>query len=129
MKIDICTINLNEEEGRQTIYLNTADHLLHTDYDDTKCPSGPCYTITEAAEAAWSLWGNVPAWDLEWIERDEDPLWYALMTGPDDDDWGTGTYDRAEALERLQDMRNDYPDAYIAVIREGENPTCIDEIR
>lgn len=57
------------------------------------------------------------------------PLWYALMTGPDDDDWGTGTYDREEAIARLHDMRGDYPDAYIAVIQEGENPTCIDEIR
>lgn len=129
MKINICTINLNEEEGRQTIYLNTEDHLLYTDYDDTDCPSGPCYTIEEAADAAWSLWGKTPGWDLEWIERDEDPLWYALMTGPDDDDWGTGTYDREEAIARLHDMRSDYPDAYIAVIQESENPTCIDEIR
>ena len=129
MKINICTINLNEEEGRQTIYLNTADHLLHTDYDDTECPSGPCYNIEDASKAAWSLWGNVPGWNLEWIERDEDPLWYALLTSPDDDDWGTGTYDKEEAIARLQDMRSDYPDACIAVIREGENPTCIDEIR
>lgn len=64
-----------------------------------------------------------------WNEIKGTDLWYALLTSPDDDDWGTGTYDRAEALERLQDMRVDYPDAYIAVIRESENPTCIDEIR
>lgn len=62
-------------------------------------------------------------------DDDTDSLWYALMTGPDDDDWGTGTYDREEAIVRLHDKRSDYPDAYIAVIQEGENPTCIDEIR
>ena len=44
-------------------------------------------------------------------------------------DYYYGTYDREEALERLESMRSDYPDAYIAVIREGADPVCVEEIR
>lgn len=57
-------------------------------------------------------------------------LWYALMTDNDDTDWGTGTFDREEAIEKVKTWRNGpYPDAYIAVIDDGATPVCIDEIR
>lgn len=57
-------------------------------------------------------------------------IWYAIMQDRDDTDWGTGTYDRQEAIEKVKSWREDgYPDAYIAVIEEGGNePMCIDEI-
>lgn len=61
--------------------------------------------------------------------------WYAEMRDAEDDDWGTGTFDRSEAEEWLKACKNE--DAYIAVIDggydENGNQTadtlCIDEIR
>ena len=63
-----------------------------------------------------------------WNEIKGTEYWYALMTDRDDTDWGTGTYNKTEALARLEDMKGDYPDAYIAVIQEGADPICVDEI-
>ena len=52
--------------------------------------------------------------------------WYAVMTDNDDNDWGYGSYDLAEAKE----MVKKYPDGYIAVIDEdGGDPICVEEIR
>lgn len=56
-------------------------------------------------------------------------LWYAVMTDDQDQDWGTGSYDLAEATAKVKSLLDEYPDAYIAVIQEGKNPICIDEIR
>ena len=77
--------------------------------------------------------------DLEfWYDGQEDKLapdadgivrWYAVQRDPEDD-WGTGSFDREEAKEMLRKIREDYPDALIAVIdnRTG-NPVCLEEIR
>lgn len=51
--------------------------------------------------------------------------WYAVMMDDEDTDWGTGSYDLAEA----QEMVKKYPEGYIAVIDEGGDPICVDEIR
>ena len=51
-------------------------------------------------------------------------LWYAVMRDRDDDDWGTGSFD----LETAKELCRKYPEGYIAVIQEGSNPVCIDEI-
>ena len=59
----------------------------------------------------------------------KDAFWYAVMYDRQDDDWSTGTYDLSEAIAKVKGLRSEYPDAYIAVIREGRNPVCIDEIR
>lgn len=58
-------------------------------------------------------------------------IWYVLMKDRDDTDWGTGTYNKQEAMETVQSWREDvYPEAYIAVIDEsGNEPMCIEEIR
>lgn len=74
MKIDICTINLNGDEGRQTIYWDTEDKLLHSTADDPEQenPEYHCETIEEAQDTAHALWGWGGGWDLEWIEHDED---------------------------------------------------------
>lgn len=60
----------------------------------------------------------------------ENTYWYAIMMDNEDDDWGTGTYDLGEAEKKVAALRADgYPDAYIAVIDEGGDPICVEEIR
>lgn len=58
--------------------------------------------------------------------------WYAVQRDSKDD-WGTGSYDRDEAMEMFRKTREDHPDALIAVIDEGDDPPhtaiCIEEIR
>lgn len=51
--------------------------------------------------------------------------WYAVLQDNDDNDWGYGSYD----LEEAKEMVAKYPDGYIAVIAEGTDPICVDEIR
>ena len=70
MKIDICTINLNEEEGRQTIYWDTEDGLLKSSVEPEANTEYHCSTIEEAQETAQALWGWGGGWDLEWIEKE-----------------------------------------------------------
>jgi hypothetical protein len=69
-------------------------------------------------------------------DMEEKAVWYALMYFEGDTDWGDGTYDEAYALERLAEIQEDHPEAYIAVIAqtfdEDENlvnAECIKEIR
>lgn len=50
--------------------------------------------------------------------------WYAVEMNRDDNDWGTGSYDFEEAKEMLKA----YPEGLIAVIEEGDDPVCIEEI-
>lgn len=51
-------------------------------------------------------------------------LWYAVMADRDDTDWGTGSYD----LDKAKEMCRHYKDGYIAVIRDGGDPVCVEEI-
>lgn len=55
-----------------------------------------------------------------------DRKWYAVMRDREDDDWGYGSYDIDEAKQMLTEEESG--EAYIAVIAEGENPVCVDEI-
>lgn len=56
-------------------------------------------------------------------------IWYAVMRDLEDNDWGTGSFDLDEATQRVKQMRADgEPDAYIAVIDNGDDPVCVDEI-
>ena len=59
-------------------------------------------------------------------EKMSDRKWYAVMRDREDDDWGYGSYDIDEAKRMCLDQES--PEAYIAVIEEGENPVCVDEI-
>jgi hypothetical protein len=55
--------------------------------------------------------------------------WYAKMMDNEDTDHGTGTFDKEEALEWLEEMRAEgNEEAYIAVIDDTDD-FCIDEIR
>ena len=59
----------------------------------------------------------------------ENPIWYAVMADHEDTDWGYGSSSYAKAVTMCKDMREDgHPDAFIAVIDDGNDPTCIDEI-
>lgn len=53
-------------------------------------------------------------------------IWYAVMSDLEDNDWGTGSFDYDEALEMVKSF---IPNGgYIAVIDDGDDPICIDEI-
>lgn len=51
--------------------------------------------------------------------------WYAVMANANDDDWGTGSYCFDEAVCMAHTFG---PDAYIAVIEEGTDKVCVEEI-
>lgn len=57
-------------------------------------------------------------------------IWYATMMDREDNDWGLGSYDLAEATETVKSWRQSkWPDAYIAVIDEStDDPVCVEEI-
>lgn len=56
--------------------------------------------------------------------------WYAILMDNDDNDWGTGSYDLAEAESEVARYKAmGYTDAYIAVIDESGDPICVEEIR
>lgn len=55
--------------------------------------------------------------------------WYAVMRNYDDD-WGSGSYNFAEAAEMLRAYIADgYDEAMIAEINEGNDPICVAEYR
>ena len=59
----------------------------------------------------------------------ESECWYAVMKDADDTDWGTGSHDRAEAIQKARDLRDcGYDDAYVAIISDGPDPVCIGEL-
>ncbi len=53
-------------------------------------------------------------------------LWYAVMRNRDDNDWGYGSHDLDKAKKMALNLGD--PEAYIAVIDDGDDPVCIDEI-
>lgn len=50
------------------------------------------------------------------------------MKDMDDQDWGTGSFDLDEAKAMVRRYRQNYPESYIAVIDDGDDPVCVDEI-
>lgn len=54
---------------------------------------------------------------------------YAVMRDNEDNDWGYGSADLDEARAMLRTMKENSPEAYIAVIDDGIDPICIDELR
>lgn len=70
MKINICTIDMNEAPGRQVIYWDTDDKLLHSSAEPEAETEYRAETLEEAQEIAHSLW-NYPGspWRLEWMEE------------------------------------------------------------
>lgn len=55
--------------------------------------------------------------------------WYAVMMDKEDTDWGHGFNTLEEAKEEAVSWRKgNYPEAYIAVIEDGKDPVCVEEI-
>ena len=54
----------------------------------------------------------------------ENRKWYAVQMDREDNDWGTGSYDLGEAVLMAKKMGA----GLIAVIEEGDDPICIDEM-
>lgn len=56
--------------------------------------------------------------------------WYAVMMDREDNDWGTGSYNMEEAIEKARKYRElGEAEAYVAVIEESEHDAvCVDEI-
>ena len=52
-------------------------------------------------------------------------IWYAVLRDREDNDWGYGSRNRNEAERMALEMGKD---AYIAVINDGDDPICIEEI-
>lgn len=70
---NICTINMNGEEGRQTISYNTDDKMLYSSACEGPVDEYTYDSFEEAVEACDVMWGRtdvVGAWDLEWIEAE-----------------------------------------------------------
>lgn len=53
-------------------------------------------------------------------------LWYAALKDSYDTDWGYGSFDLEEAKQMAKAMEN--PDAHIAVIKDNDDPICIEVI-
>lgn len=52
-------------------------------------------------------------------------IWYAALRDREDNDWGYGS----DSLKKAERMALDMgPDAYIAVIEDGDDPVCVREI-
>lgn len=72
-RIDICTINLNCEEGRQTISYDTEDGMLYSSACEEPVSDLTFDNFNDAVEACDCMWGRsdiTGAWDLEWIEAE-----------------------------------------------------------
>lgn len=52
--------------------------------------------------------------------------WYAVMRNREDNDWGYGSHDLDKAKKMVLNFGDS--EAYIAVIADGDDPVCIDEI-
>lgn len=66
-RINICTINLNEGEGRQTISYDTDDRKLYSSACDEPVYGYAHGSLEEAVEACNCMWGSSRAWGLEWV--------------------------------------------------------------
>ena len=55
-------------------------------------------------------------------------VWYAVLQDHEDSDWGSGSGDFEKAKKKLEETREHHPDAFIAVIEDGDDPVRIAEI-
>lgn len=106
--------------------------LVHDSLDEFGDGDGVVFdgTIPENEEDALAFLEN------EYINTDFsimatviEPKWYAVLKDNEDNDWGTGSYDLEEAKQMVKKSKQFYPDAFIAVIEEGNDPICVEEIK
>lgn len=62
---------------------------------------------------------------FESLQDEAERIWYAYQNDSEDNDWGTGTFDKAEAIEWLRAAKAEHEDAHLALI---QSDFCIDEI-
>lgn len=57
-------------------------------------------------------------------------IWYAVLTDNEDNDWGTGSTRKRDAIKMVRQLRRGgYTDAFIAVIDDTKDDKfCLDEI-
>ena len=57
-------------------------------------------------------------------------IWYAVLQDNEDNDWGTGSTRKRDAIKMVRQLRRDgYKDAFIAVIDDtNDDKFCLDEI-
>ena len=117
MKINVCTIDRNCEEGRQLIYWDTEDKRLHSELEPEDENGYPCETLENAADMAQMLWGN--GWGFEWVEYSIRPEYideWASDDGPYEDvtlnaadigticrGWGVPAESIMDQLEEMED--------------------------
>lgn len=71
-RIAICTINHNTEDTRLTVSYDPAQKAIYSDTpDEINTPIAENLSTIEAAEDMCKMLYSTPAWELEWIERDE----------------------------------------------------------
>lgn len=71
--IDICTILLSDSDTeRQTISWDVESRALISDHADAPLDAPECVSYEEATDVCWDMWGNSSAWDLEWIDQDDE---------------------------------------------------------
>lgn len=66
--------------------------------------------------------------EVEDVAREIIVTWYAVLMDKEDNDWGYGSYNLDTAKEMVRKNLDEHPEAYIAVIEEGSDPVCVDEI-
>lgn len=120
----------------------TPDIDIHHDVEDDSSWDDSCkgmafddflaagWEVIDEAELNWDFDDYEMPLDAIYEQKANNDVWYAVMMDADDTDWGTGSFDLSEAKAMAAEYRaNGHDDAYIAVIDDGDDPTCIDEIR
>lgn len=102
-------------------------YTKHMDLDTARCDLDNFRRSEFAMPDDITPEAYMEAWN-ELVDENTPKIWYAVLKDADDFDWGTGSHDKDEAVRMVKGLLNEYPDAYIAVIQEGTNPVCIDEI-
>lgn len=57
---------------------------------------------------------------FEFVRSHETAYWYAVLRDQSDNDWGSGSYDKEEALQQARELRDSgETDVRIAIINNG----------
>lgn len=123
---DIDTIcGYEQVTGYSNDIVYTDSYEINEDGDAVKTGSRRL-TLNEIARLMTEVDGQAHSVGFEDKEEDTmNKIWYAAMRDREDDDWGFGSYDLDEAIRMAKGLGNE---SYIAVISEGPDKVCIDEI-